>query len=135
MAAQQKLTTPTPLAVDSNGAIPTITVDVGQAQLGSYEIFLWNTKGKPFRIGRGSTIDNAPDTHRIVRTRDQLGKIDGFVVTVVVVVQALTRGPGALWSCDIDVEQDGKTLDHTHAGGPVAQALETVSCAYEVKLV
>lgn len=135
MPAQQGFPAPVEIEVDRTELIPTIAVHVGQAQLGTYDIILWTRRGKPFRIGSGSTMDDAPDVHRIVRTRKQLQQIDGFTITVVVVVQAVSRRAGARWSCDVDVFQGDAALDRFHEGGAVNAALLTVRRAYEVRLV
>lgn len=135
MPNTQALPDPTPIRVDKNQPIPTIRVHVGNAQLGTYDIILWPRRGRPLRIGRGSTMDAEPDVHRIVKTREQLQRINRFVITVVVVVQAVERKPGSRWNCEIEVTQGDTELDRFTDGDAVDAVLTTVSRAYEVELV
>ena len=135
MAAQRGFPAPKTIQVDRGGTLPTIEVKVGQAQLGTYDVIIWPLRGSPRRVGRGDTLDNVSDVHRIVRTKQQLTQINRFAVTVVIAIQAVERRAGARWSYEIIVRQDDTVLDRQSNDGEVTQPLKTVRRAYKIELV
>ena len=134
MAARQSFPEPRSIRVDKDGPIPTIEVRVGQAQLGTYDLIIWPLRGNPRRIGRGDTLDEVPDVHRMVRTREQLQQIDRFRVTAVIAIQAVERRAGARWSYDLIVRQGETELAHATDAGEVDRPLRTIRIAYKIDL-
>jgi hypothetical protein len=93
------------------GGIPEVEVIFGQAQIGTYRSFLWDTSASnPQQLAHGNNVDGLPDKFTVGVAANAL---PGRYVSVEAVIQTATSAPGQLYSLTVLIRQDGNVV----AGG------------------
>lgn len=94
--------TPQVLKIRKKRSDPVIEITIGQAQQGSYKIFLWDRTGKrPKLVASGLNWDDVPDTHKIGRKAD----LDGTYLTWEILVTAPAGGDGQRYAVAVVARQ------------------------------
>lgn len=90
------------------GGIPEIEVIFGQAQVGVYRSFLWDSQANnPRSLAHGNNVDGLPDKFSIGVAASALS---GQYVSVEAVIQTATSSPGQLYSMTVLIRQDGNVV-------------------------
>lgn len=92
------------------GGVPEVEIVIGQAQFGTYEIYLWDSDGtSPRLIGKGLNTDSLPDVHPI----GPAAALGGKKMTWQCVVSAPKKSPGQKYSVTVIVRQDGNVCENS----------------------
>jgi hypothetical protein len=93
----------------TNGAgAPEVELIIGQAQAGSYELYLWDPQREnPELVGVGSTKDQIQKRFVIPKP---LSKLDRFLLSWEVKIGALSGGPGEIYAATINITQGGQAV-------------------------
>ena len=87
------------------GGIPEVEVIFGQAQVGVYRAFLWDTQASNSSpLAHGTNIDGLPDKFSVGVAASALS---GRYVSVEAVIQTAGSAPGQLYSLTVLIRQDG----------------------------
>lgn len=96
------------LALNPAGGIPEVEVIFGQAQVGVYRCFLWDSSGNnPQPLAHGNNVDGLPDKFSVGVAANALS---GRYLSVETVIQTATSAPGQLYSLTVLVRQDGSVV-------------------------
>ena len=86
---------------------PQVEVIIGQAQIGTYRLFLWNKEGKQSElIGEGTSNDNTADIFNL----PSVEQLEGRYFTWDGLVTSTTKTPGQFYSFTVLFKQDGTTV-------------------------
>lgn len=86
---------------------PQVEVIIGQAQFGTYRIYLWDSSGKnPKTIGEGTSNDDVADIFSL----GPLSDLNGKILTWEVLVSSATSDPGQLYAVTVVFRQNGTAL-------------------------
>jgi hypothetical protein len=100
----------------SGAGAPEVELTVGQAQWGSYELYLWDPEGRNFEtLGAGLNVDQIPDRFVIPKS---LSTLNGFLLSWEVKIAAFSSGPGQLYAATINITQNGNPV----SGGRVVNS-------------
>src|SRR5438132_1238371 len=96
------------VTLSSAGQPPEVEILFGQAQVGNYRCFLWDTKGENSKqIAHGNNIDPVPDRFPLGVSAKGLDK---QIFSCESIIQAPSPGPGQIYSLFILFRQDGNVL-------------------------
>jgi hypothetical protein len=103
----------TPVAIkevvlDKSAGEPKITVFIGQAQFGLYDVFLKDPKTNT-RVPQMSG-DNADDVDDTFGLKEALAKLDGQLLSWTITIAALPSGPGQLYFARLSISQNDKLV-------------------------
>lgn len=91
--------------INPAGGIPEVEVIFGQAQVGVYRAFLWDTQANNSSpLAHGNNIDGLPDKFSVGVAA---GALAGRYVSVEAVIQTAGAAPGQLYSLTVLIRQDG----------------------------
>lgn len=92
-----------------SGPSPVVEVIIGQAQVGTYDIRIWDDERKnPEDVGSGISWDDISDTHPI---KYSVAKLEGRFLSWHIVVDSPTGLDGELYSVVVLVRQDGDVVE------------------------
>lgn len=93
----------------SKGAgAPEIEIIIGQAQWGSYSIYLWDQNGlNPDVVGTGINVDQIPDKFTVQKA---LAALNGAIISWEVSIAAFSSSPGQLYAVTIRITQKGSVV-------------------------
>lgn len=93
------------VTLDPNGAIPEVEVIIGQAQVGAYECYLWDTDGaNPNLLFKGGSLNGLPDKFSVGVAPATLA---GHYLSWEVVIKSPSSSSGELYSLIITIRQNG----------------------------
>src|SRR5262245_40371707 len=95
------------IRVSKKGSKPTVSVFIGQAQYGQYEVTLKSPDGTRTVQGEGDNADDVSDTFPL---KPPVASLDQAVLSWWVTVAAPTAAAGQLYFVRVSIEQDGKVL-------------------------
>ena len=108
------------VAISGKGGPPIIEIIIGQAQWGSYKIYLWDPPGHNYTlIGSGLSDDNVEDR---ITLNQPVNTLDSFSLTWEVNIQSSDGGAGELYSVVVRVLQDGNLAGEVVNEGPLDKA-------------
>lgn len=112
------------ISIRPAGGPVTVEILFGFAQVGAYNLLLWNKTGNASKkLGEGVNTDNVPDQFDLPKpTKNNVGKILDCLATVITpTVQAGNR-----YRVDMIVRQDGQERGREFDEGPInARSLTT----------
>jgi hypothetical protein len=92
----------------SGAAQPEVELTVGQAQFGSYKLYLWDPDRQNAELlGNGSTEDQIQKRFIIPKP---LSTLDRFLLSWEVKIAAFSDDPGQLYAATINITQSGDTV-------------------------
>ena len=118
------------IPIKPNGGTVTVEIAFGFAQVGAYNLLLWNKAGTiSKKLGEGVNTDNIPDTFTLPKpTKNNIGKILDCLATVITpTIQAGNR-----YRVDMIVRQDGQECGREFDEGPIATKSITTRLAAEL---
>jgi hypothetical protein len=90
------------------GSMPQIEIIIGQAQFGTYDLYLWDAAGVNFElIGSGLNVDQVSDQFTINKP---VAALNGMMATWEVKIGAFSSSPGQLYAVTIKITQDGQVV-------------------------
>jgi chitosanase len=96
------------VVLDRNGGEPKITIFIGQAQFGTYHVYLkdptTNTRTEQMN---GDNADDVDDTFGLAVP---LAQLDGQFLSWAIVIAALPSSPGQLYFARVAISQNGKQV-------------------------
>jgi hypothetical protein len=94
--------------LNPTGNVPDVEVIIGQAQIGAFACFLWDTQGaNPQLLFRGNSLNGLPDRFPVgVAAKDLTGKYLSWEVGI----KSPSSSPGELFSLIITIRQSGDVV-------------------------
>ena len=93
------------ITLDSTRSEPIIEIIFGQAHVGNYRFFLWDSNGKnPAELAHGNNVDDVIDTFDV---KVLPAALDRRILSFELIVQAAEVRQGQVYSVTITVRQDG----------------------------
>ena len=96
------------VTLNAAGGIPEIEVIFGQAQIGVYKAFLWDSNAANSQpLAHGNNVDGLPDKFSV---GSPAATLTGQYVSIEAVIQTATSAPGQLYILTILIRQDGTVV-------------------------
>ena len=96
------------VTLNAAGGIPEVEVIFGQAQIGVYRSFLWDTQANnPQPLAHGNNVDGLPDKVSIGLS---VNVLTGRYLSVEAIIQTATSALGQLYSLTVLIRQDGEVV-------------------------
>jgi hypothetical protein len=118
------------IPIKPTGGTVTVEITFGFAQVGAYNLLLWNKTGTTNKkLGQGVNTDNVPDVFDLPKpTKNNVGKILDCLATVITpAIQAGNR-----YRVDMIVKQDGKECGREFDEGLILTKSVTTRLAAEL---
>ena len=104
------------IALDSTRGKPKIEIIFGQAHVGNYRFFLWDSSGKnPNELSHGNNVDDTLDSFDI---EEQPAALDRRILSFELILQAAETREGQVYSVTITVRQQGTVC----TGGVISES-------------
>lgn len=93
------------ITLHASRGTPTVEIIFGQAHVGNYRFFLWDSSGRhPRELMHGNNIDDVIDSFEIGVTPAEL---DRWILSFELIIQAAEAREGHVYSVTITVRQQG----------------------------
>jgi hypothetical protein len=103
------------VTLSSGGGAPSVEILIGQAQHGTYRVYLWDPNGQnPILIGSGTNWDQILDSINL----DPLPALNQKIITWEILVSSGQTGPGQFYSASVMLRQGPSPVQ----GGVVNEA-------------
>jgi hypothetical protein len=88
--------------INPAGAPPELEIRFGDANIGAYRVFRWDTTGNPALIGQGNNVTGPGISVGVPADR-----LAGAIISFEAIIQSARPGPGQSYAIFVNVHQDG----------------------------